>query len=84
MMRFLLLLIIAALTFGIIYLATRPDVFDQLWLYLVGLAAVIIKFFQVLWKKIKSFGKEVNQLLEKPAEKPPSIIQAQNENDPVG
>jgi hypothetical protein len=85
MIRFLLLLLIGAVTFGLVYLANHPDVFGDLWLYLIGLAGAIIKLFKVIWEKIKNLGKDLEKEISPPAEpKLPPVIQVQNQNDPVG
>ena len=48
MNRFLLLVLVAGATFLIVLFAVKPELIENIWLWLVGLAGVIVKAFQVL------------------------------------
>ncbi len=48
MNRFLLLVLIAGATFLIILFAVKPELIGNIWLWLIGLAGVIVKAFQML------------------------------------
>ena len=98
MMRYLLLIIIAIVTFGILYYANNPGALDDVWLYLVGLSGAIIKLFQILWEKLKNFGNDLEKQLNKQENSvppvialnkqqqnsPPVVAPQQNQNDAVG
>jgi hypothetical protein len=91
MIRFLLLILIAVATLGIVYFATHPELFDKVWLYLIGLAGAIIKFVQVLWEKIKGFAKDVETHLQQEQQnkqnqqaKPKAPVIIQNNSEAVG
>lgn len=59
MNRFLLLILIAALTLGLVFLVKKPEILDQIWLWLLGFMGIILRFFQEIWRKIKGiFNKE--------------------------
>ncbi len=59
MNRFLLLILVALLTLGIVFLVKRPEILDQIWLWLLGFAGLIGRFFQEFWGRIKKiFDKE--------------------------
>ncbi len=61
MNRFLLLILIAALTLGVVFLVKKPEILDQIWLWLLGFAGIILRFFQEVWGRIKKiFDKEEN------------------------
>lgn len=64
MNRFLLLVLIAGATFLIILFAIKPELIDNIWLWLVGLSGVIVKAFQMLidfFKEKFSDDKEVEE-----------------------
>ena len=46
MNRFTALLLIALLSFILVLLITNPDLFNDIYLYLIGLAGVIVKALQ--------------------------------------
>tara|TARA_R110000850_G_scaffold105168_1_gene216062 strand:- start:189 stop:944 length:756 start_codon:yes stop_codon:yes gene_type:complete len=59
MNRFLLLILIALLTLGLVFLVKKPEILDQIWLWLLGFMGIILRFFQEIWRKIKGiFNKE--------------------------
>jgi membrane protease YdiL (CAAX protease family) len=86
MIRFLLLILIGAITFAILYFANHPEAFDDIWLYVIGLAGAIVKFFRIFWDKLKNFGQTLEKEIQKPAPNLPPVIQPQNQNqnDAVG
>jgi hypothetical protein len=59
MTRILLLILIGAATFFLLLLAANPDLLEDVWLYIIGLAGAVVKLFQVLASKIKNFTQEV-------------------------
>jgi len=59
MKRFIILFTVAVITFGVIYLLNNPDLVEGIWLYMVGLFGVIVKFCQVVFKKISDWFKPV-------------------------
>jgi hypothetical protein len=58
MNRFLLLVLIAGLTFLVILFAARPDLWDKFLLWFVGLAGVIVRLVSVVVNRLrKLFGR---------------------------
>ena len=53
MNRILLLVAIAAITFAIIFFSARPDLLEDLWLWAVGLAGLIVKTVQLVFTGLK-------------------------------
>ncbi len=53
MNRILLLILIAGALFLLILFAVRPDLIENIWLWLIGLSGVIVKSFQWLFEAIK-------------------------------
>jgi Family of unknown function (DUF5675) len=53
MNRFLLLLLIAGIVFLVVFFAARPDMVENIWLWLVGLSGAIVKIFQSLIEYFK-------------------------------
>ncbi len=61
MNRFLLLILVAGITFLIILFAIKPELIESVWLWIIGLSGTIIKAFQLLidfFKKKFSGDKE--------------------------
>lgn len=57
MNRFLLLVLIAGLTFLVILFAARPDLWDKFLLWFVGLAGVIVRLVSLVIERLrKLFG----------------------------
>ncbi len=54
MNRILLLILIAAGVFLVILFAVKPELIDNIWLWLVGLAGVLVKSVQWLFNSIKN------------------------------
>lgn len=64
MNRFLLLVLIAGATFLIILFAVKPELIENIWLWLIGLSGLIVKAFQTLFDFFKekfSGDKEVEE-----------------------
>lgn len=57
MKRILLLLLVAVVTFLLIALYKNPEILNDIWLWLVGLAGTIIKFGRDLVEYVASFFK---------------------------
>ena len=53
-MRIPLLILVAIITFAVIFLWTNPDLVKQFWLWAVGLAGVIVELFLKLWELLKN------------------------------
>jgi hypothetical protein len=54
MNRILLLIFVAGITFLVILTASRPDLFKEFWLWIVGLAGPAYKILQATFQKIKN------------------------------
>ncbi len=63
MNRFLLLVLVAGATFLIILFAVKPELIDNIWLWLIGLSGVIVKTFQSL---VDFFKRKFSGDKEKP------------------
>lgn len=63
MNRLLLLILVAGITFLVIFLMARPEVWKDVWLWLIGLAGPIIKMADMMFQKMKSLftGREPGQ-----------------------
>ncbi|MCU4177094.1 DUF5675 family protein [Carboxylicivirga sp. N1Y90] len=48
MQRFLLLIVIAGIVFLLVLFVNRPDLIENIWIWLVGLAGSIVKSFQLI------------------------------------
>ena len=73
MNRLTALLFIALLTFILVLLITNPDLFNDIYLYLIGLAGVIIKALQGVANSIKKAIKGDDEEVKtesKPAKQP--------------
>ena len=79
MNRFLLLVLVAGATFLIILFAVKPELIDNIWLWLVGLSGVIIKAFQSL---VDFFKEKFSSDKEKP-DKPESETNNQGNDNSV-
>ena len=66
MIRFLALVFIGLATFAVLYFVNHPEVFNDAWLYLIGLAGAVIRLSKVVWEKIKSFGADVKKQMHAP------------------
>jgi hypothetical protein len=53
MNRFLLLLLIAGLAFLVILFAQKPEIIENIWLWIIGLIGAIVKAFQLLAQYFK-------------------------------
>lgn len=57
-MRWLGLLLIAAITFAIVLVVKKPELIKEFWLWLVGFAGFIIRILQIIKDfLVKSFSK---------------------------
>ena len=61
MNRLIILLFIGGLTFLLIMLAYNPDVFNDIWLYIIGLSGGIIHLFKMAAGKIKEFSQDLKK-----------------------
>lgn len=75
MNRFLLLVLVAGATFLIVLFALKPELIDNIWLWLVGLSGVIVKSFQSM---IDFFKDKFSSDKEKPEE---TESEANNQED---
>lgn len=55
MSRILLLIIIAGGLFLIILFVSRPDLWEDFWLWVVGLAGPIVKIADIFYQKVKQW-----------------------------
>ena len=53
MKRFYTLLVIAIIAFAVIYFVKRPDILDEVWLWIIGLAGSIVEIFRRLFSFLK-------------------------------
>lgn len=75
--RFFVLLFIGLATFGLVMLVKKPEVVKEFWLWVVGLASLIIRLGRLAWTVIKReipkvwswIKKEEERWVEVPAEK---------------
>ena len=61
MNRILLLILIAGLTFLVVLFLARPDLLENVWMWLIGFAGLIAKFFQTIvdfFKKLVTGDKD--------------------------
>jgi len=52
MNRFTILIIVALVTFAIIFFVQRPDILNEVWLWLIGLSGAIIEFFRRIFSSL--------------------------------
>ena len=64
-MRWLLLLLIAIITFVIVLLVKNPDIVKQFWLWVVGFSGIIIHIFQVVRDFIKKMYSKAAEIARK-------------------
>ena len=57
----LILIVVALVTITIILMIYRPDLLEDVWLWLVGLIGPIIGLLKAITKKISKFFKSLNQ-----------------------
>lgn len=84
MNRFLLLVLVAAVTFLLILFAVKPELIDNIWLWLVGLSGFIVKAFQSLvdfFKEKFSGDKEKTESEENDAPGSENNQPAETENN---
>jgi uncharacterized membrane protein len=64
MSRFTILLVVALLVFALIFFTQRPDILNEIWLWLIGLAGAIIEFFRRIFSSIdkKDRTEEATQI----------------------
>ncbi len=59
MNRFLFLLFVALITFGLVFFVKNPDALENIWLWLIGFAGGILRFGQEIYAKIKEGLKKI-------------------------
>jgi len=74
MNRFTTLLVIALVTFAVIFFIQRPDILDQIWLWLIGLSGAIIEFFRRIFLSLQKKDEKDN----KPQQNPSLTIASNN------
>ncbi len=57
----LILIVVALVTITIVLMMYRPDLLEDVWLWLVGLIGPIIGFVKAIAKSISKFFKSLNQ-----------------------
>jgi hypothetical protein len=60
MKHFIIVFIVAIVTLSIAFAIYRPDLLEDVWLWLIGLAGTIIGFTRELIKKIHKFIKRLD------------------------
>jgi len=70
MNRFIGLLIVALITFAAVLYVKRPDLLNDIWLWVIGLIAPIIGLFKRLYSEAK---KRFNKEEPKPASQKPTL-----------
>jgi len=58
MKRFFVLLLIAALIIGLVVFFTNPGMLDEVWLWMIGFAGVIVGFFRNMYEQVKDVFKK--------------------------
>ncbi len=58
MNRLIILVVIALITFAIVYFMMRPEVLGNIWLWLIGFAGVIVQVVRKLYSSLTDDGKE--------------------------
>lgn len=61
MNRISTLIVIAVVVFAVIFFVQRPDVLNEVWLWLIGLSGIIIQLFKRLLGFLKDGDKDSNQ-----------------------
>ena len=56
----LILIFVAIITISIVLIIYRPDLLEEVWLWLVGLIGPIIGFTRAIIKSISSFFKSMD------------------------
>ena len=70
MNRFIGLLIVALITFAAVLYVKRPDLLNEIWLWIIGLIAPIIGLFKRLYSEAK---KRLGNEEPKPANRKPNL-----------
>jgi len=60
MKHFIIVLIVAMITLAIMFAIYRPDLLEDIWLWVIGLIGPIIGFTQELIKSINKFFKKLD------------------------
>jgi len=60
MNRFYTLFIVAIIAFAVIFFIQRPDIFNDIWLWLIGLAGTIIGLFKSIFSFLKRKDEETS------------------------
>lgn len=66
MNRFLLLVVVALVTFAVIFVIQRPDILNEIWLWLIGLAGAIIEFFRRIFSFLKKEDQQSTDIADNP------------------
>ena len=82
MNRFLLLVLIAGATFLIILFAVKPELIENIWLWIIGLSGAIVKAFQTLIEFFKEKFSGDKETTEKKESEDPE--QASDNTNNVG
>jgi len=77
MNRFLLLVLIAGATFLIILFAVKPELIENIWLWIIGLSGAIVKAFQML---IEFFKEKFSSDKETTEKKEPEVSEGETVN----
>ncbi len=61
MKHFIIILIVAIITMAIMFALYRPDLLEDVWLWIVGLIGPIIAFIQRIIGSIQSYIKQLEK-----------------------
>ena len=61
MKHFIIVLVVAMITLAIMFAVYRPDLLEDIWLWIVGLIGPIIGIIQELIKSINKFFKKLDE-----------------------
>jgi hypothetical protein len=68
-MRIVSLIFIAIITFVIVLVVKRPELFKNFWLWLIGLSGLVLHVLQVIWNYVKEvFSKAFESEIKKKKE----------------
>lgn len=61
MKHFIIVLVVAMITLAIMFAIYRPDLLEDIWLWIIGLIGPIIGITQELIKSINKFFKKLDE-----------------------
>jgi hypothetical protein len=61
-MRIVSLIFIAIITFVIVLIVKRPELFKDFWLWLIGLSGLVLHALQTIWNDAKGLFSKASEL----------------------